>query len=457
MVRVCWVLCLFAETAYGSDWTGASWERILETDNGYYASIRGLACRADTNYLVLGIDSEPNGIVDRYECWKWYPYGLSPVSLPNPVTMQFRDLNYDSVDRARAAFLTDRTLFRQRGADWDSLDLSENDFTVRPQCFCFDSLGTLHFGALTSTFTLRYSRRGGGRAARDQLFDDPFVWGWADRNAARIIAPAGDQVTLFAANQAGGPSIAFRSVYAYSSRGEQLFTSVETAVDSRWKPQLLASPGVEWIYGLERGHSANRRMLVIHGRGLNVDAVELPVDTLIREFSFAWNPAGQTFEAAMYIESTNPREIRVLERVAGAWTPRHDAETPSRVDGVHCWIDAAGRGHLIVCDSTTLWYYGPPAGVGGRNGVPMPQSPQLEAYPNPFNGTVRIRLESLPPGDVQVDVFDIAGRSVYSRRVKASPGGTELKWSAGEQASGIYFVRATAGSFRSVRKLVLLK
>lgn len=91
---------------------------------------------------------------------------------------------------------------------------------------------------------------------------------------------------------------------------------------------------------------------------------------------------------------------------------------------------------------------------------PVPTSASLQAvYPNPFNPSVTV-VFSLDRGRrVTVTVFDATGRKVRTLFDGAKPGGEHrLQWEAADRvASGVYFLRVTAGSWSATRKIVLVK
>jgi hypothetical protein len=88
-------------------------------------------------------------------------------------------------------------------------------------------------------------------------------------------------------------------------------------------------------------------------------------------------------------------------------------------------------------------------------------------YPNPFNPSTTIQY-SIPPspfyekgergGFVTLRIFDIVGREVAVLVNETKEAGSyEVEFNASYLASGIYFYRIQAGSFRAVKKLVLTK
>jgi len=84
--------------------------------------------------------------------------------------------------------------------------------------------------------------------------------------------------------------------------------------------------------------------------------------------------------------------------------------------------------------------------------------------PNPFNPVTEIRYEiPAPGGDLELAVFDVAGRRVATlHRGYRDPGVFQAVWDGrndrGERvASGMYFARMVAPGFTATRKMILLK
>jgi hypothetical protein len=91
----------------------------------------------------------------------------------------------------------------------------------------------------------------------------------------------------------------------------------------------------------------------------------------------------------------------------------------------------------------------------------LPQRDELLTnYPNPFNGGTKIMFESKNDGQVNFEVYDIAGRLCRILSSSVKPGINEIYWDGRDHrgnivASGIYFYRV-AGT-NSVRKMSLIK
>ena len=87
----------------------------------------------------------------------------------------------------------------------------------------------------------------------------------------------------------------------------------------------------------------------------------------------------------------------------------------------------------------------------------------MQNYPNPFNPSTSITY-SLPTSEaVTLNVYDVSGKQIAELvNNNQNPGTYSVTWngknSSGENiASGIYFYELTAGSFKSVKKMIMLK
>ncbi|MGO9480236.1 MAG: aryl-sulfate sulfotransferase [Candidatus Kryptoniota bacterium] len=100
------------------------------------------------------------------------------------------------------------------------------------------------------------------------------------------------------------------------------------------------------------------------------------------------------------------------------------------------------------------------AGVTGTKEVSnTPESYELyQNYPNPFNPATQIKYSIPNNGFVTLKVYNILGQEVatiFSGTQKA--GNYTANFDANKFASGVYFYRLQAGSFSSVKKMILIK
>jgi Secretion system C-terminal sorting domain len=79
-------------------------------------------------------------------------------------------------------------------------------------------------------------------------------------------------------------------------------------------------------------------------------------------------------------------------------------------------------------------------------------------YPNPFNPNTIINYSVKNDGFVKLRVYDILGKEVALLVDENLPAGEyQVEFNANNLESGVYFYEITAGDFRDVKKLLLLK
>jgi hypothetical protein len=76
--------------------------------------------------------------------------------------------------------------------------------------------------------------------------------------------------------------------------------------------------------------------------------------------------------------------------------------------------------------------------------------------PNPFNPLTKIGLDLPVLSDWKVDIYNVSGQLVKSYN-GTNIGHVEVIWDAKNAPSGVYFYKASAGSFNETKKMVLMK
>ncbi|MBI5060362.1 T9SS type A sorting domain-containing protein [candidate division KSB1 bacterium] len=98
-----------------------------------------------------------------------------------------------------------------------------------------------------------------------------------------------------------------------------------------------------------------------------------------------------------------------------------------------------------------------PLSAGASRPVPVPVSPRLSAYPNPFNSEPRIEYELAHAAEVELEVHNTVGQRVATLvdgRVDA--GRRAVTWTP-TVATGIYFVMLRSGGSMETRKVLYLR
>ncbi|MGD8779959.1 MAG: T9SS type A sorting domain-containing protein [Ignavibacteria bacterium] len=82
----------------------------------------------------------------------------------------------------------------------------------------------------------------------------------------------------------------------------------------------------------------------------------------------------------------------------------------------------------------------------------------LENYPNPFNPTTKIKFSISEASNVTLKVYNTLGEEVKVLvNEMLQPGKYERIFDAGNLASGVYIYKLTAGKYREVKKMLLLR
>ena len=82
----------------------------------------------------------------------------------------------------------------------------------------------------------------------------------------------------------------------------------------------------------------------------------------------------------------------------------------------------------------------------------------LGAYPNPFNPDTTVSFTLDQPGNITVDVFNVAGQKVDTLIESImNTGRHDITWKAGAMSSGVYFIRVHNGFNVKTVPVTLLK
>ncbi len=99
------------------------------------------------------------------------------------------------------------------------------------------------------------------------------------------------------------------------------------------------------------------------------------------------------------------------------------------------------------------------SGIEQNSIVPPPEGFTLyQNYPNPFNPTTTIQFDLPEGGDAVLEIFDVLGRRISRIERRGLNYGThKIYFNGSGLASGVYFYRLDAGSFKDIKKMVLIK
>ena len=170
-------------------------------------------------------------------------------------------------------------------------------------------------------------------------------------------------------------------------------------------------------------------------------------------------------EFAMAIKNEN--DVLMFKGTVPAPKPPVMAGAPLRVgrswfDGTQPYYVGPFRGRI---DNVKVYNYpaaGITTGVAGEQEKPL-EFALAQNYPNPFNPTTRINFTVPVQIQTRLIVYDILGRQVKTLVNDVLHAGEHfVQWdgtngSGLQAASGVYFVRMTAGQFEKTTKMMLMR
>ncbi len=164
--------------------------------------------------------------------------------------------------------------------------------------------------------------------------------------------------------------------------------------------------------------------------GLAHDGVSLWVSDTNTDSIYRVSETG-TVEAGFPSPGTNPRGLGF--------------------DGVYLWnVDGDTRTVYKIDVSQP--------GVEERTGSRPSTGPALEVHPNPFSSRLTIMITGTSPLDpVAVEVYDLAGRIVFSRTNEATLAWEGVDTTGKKAPSGVYILKATVGGQSLSRTVHLVR
>lgn len=135
-----------------------------------------------------------------------------------------------------------------------------------------------------------------------------------------------------------------------------------------------------------------------------------------------------------------------------------DANNEVRIAGKYDATLNFGSVTLVKEDSGYDFFVAKLGNTVSIEDISLPDEYALSNYPNPFNPTTTISYQLTTNNEVDLTIYDLAGRKIHTVVNEYQPAGYHaVTWDASGLSSGIYFYRLTAGEFVETKKMVLMK
>ncbi len=185
---------------------------------------------------------------------------------------------------------------------------------------------------------------------------------------------------------------------------------------------------------------------VVKGKVYNIFGE--PVNTIIYAFDLSGN-------LVSYTNSSNDGSYSLENMPAGDYTliiddPEYENTASNGTITLDYGTNSVLSKDLFVSPSST---------TSVRNSTAIPSGFTLsQNYPNPFNPSTTIRFTIPEKAHVVLEVYNLIGQKVATLiNDEMNPGQYDVNFTANNLTSGVYLYKIQAGSFSSVKKMILLK
>lgn len=167
--------------------------------------------------------------------------------------------------------------------------------------------------------------------------------------------------------------------------------------------------------------------------------------------------AALTYDLELYRDSAPAASARRLPEPGGVGAVT-DWTLATLPNGSYTWtlraVDSAFNGGPVAQGTFQI---GGPVGVETDLGLPRDFA-FVQNHPNPFHRSTTFHFAIPRQIDVQLTIYDVAGRLVTQLVDDTrSPGFYDVSWEARGVASGVYFARLSTGSFVKTQRVIVLK
>ena len=81
--------------------------------------------------------------------------------------------------------------------------------------------------------------------------------------------------------------------------------------------------------------------------------------------------------------------------------------------------------------------------------------PKIEVYPNPNNGTFKLKYIALIEDEYLISLFNLAGQTIQESKFEATIGENEMDFNLVNVPRGLYFISISNKENRTIQKIII--
>ncbi|MDD5363681.1 MAG: T9SS type A sorting domain-containing protein [Ignavibacteria bacterium] len=235
-----------------------------------------------------------------------------------------------------------------------------------------------------------------------------------------------------------------QNLYKTTNSGVNWFVQSHTSSENYYDV-YFATQDTGWI--IKNIGTGNKSLVRSTNGGNNWDSVNAPIIPTESRLCFIGNKYGWAGSGLHKIFASKDGYNWGTQ-----YSPSNRSDNISFADTLHGW--AAYTGLVHTTDG------GGPIVSVNQTGTEVADNYMLfPNYPNPFNQSTIINLQTSISGIVKLTVYDISGKEITTLiNEKLQPGTYQRRFDAGNLSSGIYFYRLSINDKQlAVKKMMLIK
>lgn len=273
--------------------------------------------------------------------------------------------------------------------------------------------------------------------------------GRVTQNTFKTLFPSGAVATSFQVSfeydDQGRKTQELQQQWNASTNSWDLYSRQLTSYTASQKTEIYQIYSEGWVDGYESVETFNNEGQIIESTLISFESARDAMRVL-----FSYNASGVATK--LVVQGMNELEewVNVSQSIL---TLDQDNDPIELLDQS---FDSDGQIWVNI-HRTTVGYDGGEKATAVEEEL-IPGLASFDIYPYPANDHVHVELQLEDTADLQVDVFDVLGRSVVNLAKGMAPAGVKrITWSPKDEPAGLYFVRYAVDGVIATKPLVLVK